>query len=349
MRPQIESRLEAEARRALKDRRGLRRPKTEDIFRRIGYVVPRDLRIVNFHKRPVASFNPGALLVGRELWVFPRLIFDYYSYTSSVGFFKLNVEEVLAGEWEKPLETRVVLWPRMLWEFKGCEDPRAAAFGDEILLLYTGLGYARREDIDRRVSWVQGLARLDRSLAVKERRFMSIRSGEERVTPRMKDCAFIDVKGREATMLCRPTISGIEICWSGVADLENGSLSASSMRPVLVFEEWELKMGWSTNVVKLSKDEYIVGWHGVLAEDYSYREGLAVVNREGELLGVSDYLLAPRGVVEEYGDRPLVIFGCGLVKYKDQLIWVGGVADCGIGIFSTSVDEALERIRWVKG
>ena len=57
--------------------------------------------------------------------------------------------------------------------------------------------------------------------------------------------------------------------------------------------------------------------------------------------------MVPKGIEEEYGDRPLVIFGDGLLAYKEKLIWVGGISDYGIGIFMTDLDKALEKIRSV--
>ncbi|MBP1357218.1 MAG: hypothetical protein JZD40_01835 [Sulfolobus sp.] len=116
---------------------------------------------------------------------------------------------------------------------------------------------------------------------------------------------------------------------------------------MLVMEEWEDKVGWSTNTVKLGKDEYLVGWHGVGKEDIVYRNGLAIVSSSGDLLGITDYLLEPRDVYEFYGDRPGVIFGCGLILRKDELYWVGGLSDYGIGIYTTELPKILENIRWI--
>jgi len=44
------------------------------------------------------------------------------------------------------------------------------------------------------------------------------------------------------------------------------------------------------------------------------------IDREGKLLAISDYLLAPQGLVEDYGDRSFVIFGDRVVKKEDYLI-----------------------------
>lgn len=330
--------------------RGVRRPCNEDVFKRIAYIFPEDLKVVNYGRRPVAVFNPGAVIVGRELWVFPRLVFDYYGYVSSVGFFRLDIEKLLQGEIERPIETRVVLWPRELWEFRGCEDPRASIHGSEILILYTGLGY-RPEDVEKRrfvTTWVQGLAVLNHGMELVKRGFFRVRVGGKRVGMRIKDSAFIEIRGSEASMLCRPSVNGIEINWRCRADLDGMEIDIDSMEPVMVYEEWELKVGWSTNTVRISSSEYLVGWHGVLREDYSYRNGLAVVDRDGRVLALSNYLLSPRGVVEEYGDRPLVVFGNGLVLYRDTLLWVGGVGDYAIGVFAAPIDSVMDRLVWIE-
>ena len=152
--------------------------------------------------------------------------------------------------------------------------------------------------------------------------------------------------GRHATMLTRPTVSDLpDLCWRAEADLAKLMIPEASLQPVLTPELWEYKVGWSTNTVQLSQDEYLVGWHGILREDFSYRNGLAIVHTEGKLQAISDYLLAPKGLSECYGDRSLAIFGNGLVVYKDYLIWIGGGSDYGIGIFITKIEEALEKLR----
>ena len=62
---------------------------------------------------------------------------------------------------------------------------------------------------------------------------------------------------------------------------------------------------------------------------------------------VSDYLLVPQGIDEWVRNRYGVIFGCGLVKYNDQLIWVGGISDWAIGIFHTDFEKAMSQMRWI--
>lgn len=345
----IEERLWEKAKRAGKELQGLRQPRVEDIFTKRYYISPEDLLVTNFlRSRPLAAFNPGALERDGKLFIFPRLIFDYYNYVSSVGVATVNIEKVINGEIKKPLKVRIILWPEEIWEFgHGCEDPRFSLFDNTIYMLYTGSKYYQKDDHVVEKS-VLGFAELNPAFEIKRRGYFSIIRGHDRFIPSNKDSTFIEVKKDRATMLTRLYLRGIALCWRAEADLKDLTMREETLRPVLVPEKWEYKVGWSTNVVKLSTNEYLVGWHGVLKEDLSYKDGLAIVDNKGELLAVSDYLLAPRGLEESYGDRPLVIFGDGLVRYKDYLIWIGGISDYCIGIFITELNKALEKLKWIK-
>lgn len=340
--------MKARALESLGKLRGVRKPETRDVFKRLAYVFPRDLRFPDYPREPRAAFNPGALPRGRRLLVFPRLVFDYYGYTSSIGLFEVDLEELLSGRFAGPVEARILLWPRELWEFKGCEDARASELGGRVQLLYTGYGY-HPGGSELELKWVQGFAELDGELRELKRGFFTVESGGERFAPKMKDSALVRSTGSRAVMLCRPTLDGLQVCWRAEADLSELAIPVESMEPVLVHEEWESHVGWSTNALQLSSNEWLVGWHGVLKRDLSYRNGLAVVDGEGRVLAVSSYLLAPRGLVEEYGDRPLVIFGCGLARYGEQLLWVGGVSDYSIGFFSVELEKAFEELKWLSG
>jgi predicted GH43/DUF377 family glycosyl hydrolase len=347
----IEERLYQKAREFLSSSRGLRQNKTEDIFDRKLYIVSdRDILVENYQReRPKMAFNPGAMLQGKELVVFPRLIFDYYTYTSSIGRFKVNVEHVLNRDVELPVSCSVVLWPSKLWEFRGCEDARVFKEGEDTIMLYTGYGYSlERGNLNTTI--VQALTRFDREFHQGPRDYFRVKSAESGcfVPKASKDSAFISVQGNEAMMLTRPLFKDIEVGWRTRADMKDMTMDEKTLEPSLPFEDWEMKVGWSTNVVRVSSNEHLVGWHGILKEDYSYRDGLALVDDQGELLEISDYVLAPRGLNEEYGDRPLVIFGNGLVVYKEYLIWVGGVCDYAIGFFVTELDKALAKLRRVK-
>lgn len=346
----IGERLQRKAAQAVTELQGLRESKTENVFIKRYWISPEDLHIVDYPRtRPVAAFNPGAVLKGDKVYIFPRLICDYYSYASSIAVVEVGVEELISGEIAKPLKTRIVLWPQRPWEvIRGCEDARVSVVGDRFWVLYTGVGKHEINGKDVCKS-VLGFAELDDGFNVQRKGFFAVEDGENSFVPNNKDSALISVCGRQATLLTRPMdIKDCpDMCWRAEADLDRLVIPEALLQPVLTSEPWEYKVGWSTNAVQLAQDEYLVGWHGVLREDLSYRNGLAIVAAQGRLKAVSDYLLAPQGLWEEYGDRPLTIFGDGLLRYKDHLIWIGGVGDYCIGIFITKLDDALARLRRV--
>ena len=344
---EIEEKLFLKAKDFLKKSKGLRKNVMEDIFERNMLIFPRDIVVVNYPRTPCVVFNPGAILVNSKVEVYPRLIFDYWKYTSSVGYFELDIEDVLNGSKPERICTRIVLWPRRLYDFLGTEDARAFRFGDRVILLYTAKGYAPYSDIRR--DYV-GFAELDENRNLVKRDIFRIKFGDVYYDPiTNKDSSFLEMRKNDIWMLTRPNLRGLMICWRTLANMEERVMYGETLEPVFGQEEWEHKVGWSTNAVKLSSNEYIIGWHCVHKEDLSYRDGFAVVSDEGELLGVSDYLLGTKGLVEEYGDRAMVIFGDGLIKYDEKLIWVGGVSDYAVGFFSADLDKVLEKVRWVRG
>ncbi len=343
----IEGRLWNKVERAMKELHGFRTPAVkESIFQKRYYISPQDLRITNYLRtQPIAAFNPGAMERDGKLLIFPRLVFDYYTYNSSIGVLELDIEEVIQGRIKAPLDTKIVLWPEHIWEFgHGCEDPRVNTVGNSIYMLYTGSKHYHMHDELIKKS-VLGFAELDQSFTVRRRGYFSTTDEQESVVLSNKDSAFIEINGSNVTMLTRPDLQQEGLCWRATADIEALTIPEKSMEPVFAPEDWEEKVGWSTNTIQLSEDEYLVGWHAVLKDDLSYKDGLAIVDGEGKLQAISDYLLAPQGLIESYGDRALVIFGDGLVKYKDYLIWVGGISDYGIGIFIAGIDEALDTLK----
>ena len=317
-----------------------------NVFKKRYYIGPENIKITNYLRtRPIAIFNPGAVLNGKKLHIFPRLIFDYYKYTSSIGVFSLDVEELLRGETSKNIETEIILWPQQLWEFLGCEDARVTIHKDSYYLLYTGKGYYYGEKNELLRRDVLGFAELDQNYTPKRKGYFSIEDEGESFLPKTtKDSAFIKITGNNASMLTRFEVGNTLACWHASGNLESLAFNIEDIEPVLLPESWEHKVGWSTNTVKLSDDEYLVGWHAVLKENLSYRNGLALVDGNGKLKAVSDYLLTPIGLNEEYGDRAMVIFGDGLIIYQDKLLWIGGVSDYCIGIFIARLEDIMKEL-----
>ena len=346
----IEDSLEEKMRYALRNLKGYREPKIEDIFD-VGryYLGPEDFHITNYVRRkPHSAFNPGAILIGDNVLIFPRLIFEYYSYSTSVGVCSVKINDLMEDSIKTPLETNIILWPKEPWEHLGCEDPRIFEKNSLIYVLYTGKGYYRPPNRGIIKNDALALAILDRDWNIAKRGFFYVEKGDEKHVPSNRDSAILDIKDDKATMVTRPVVKGVKVCWYSVADLEKLSMPEEDLKPVFAPEDFESHIGWSTNAVRLSQNEYLVGWHGVSKYDFAYRNGLAIVNETGDLLAISNYVLSPRGLIEEYGDRPFTLFGNGLIKYKESLIWIGGIGDCCIGIFIAELDKALEKLKWIK-
>lgn len=339
----IEEILKDKFRNFLKKNRHLRRDRYVNVFEKRYILSPEDFVVTNYPRKPIAVFNPGALLFDKDVYIFPRLIFDYYNYTSSIGMFKTSIEDILEGNFKKPIETEIIIWPREIWEFLGCEDPRIFASNKDIIILYTGKGYIDHNMIHRDVL---AIYMTDEKWHMKRKGFFKIVHENEKYIPKSnKDSAFIDLKGNEGVILTRPHIEDVLIGWKSKVNLEEFTMPLESLEPIFPFEEWETKMGWSTNTIKISEGEYLVGWHAVVKKDLSYRNGFAIIDKNGKLLGTTDYVLMPEGLTEEYGDRALVIFGDGLLMYKDLIIWIGGVGDYAIGVFIAEKDKIMQNMR----
>ncbi len=344
---ELEETLKEEARLFLARGRGLRTPHTEDLFARRLYIAPEEIRVENYlRKRPLAAFNPGAALADGVVHLFPRLVFDYYSYASAIGHAALPLEDLLKGCIPRPIPVRIVLYPTELYEaVRGCEDARAHWTGGGFTLFYTAVGKPgdfRNTDSKDAFVPALALAELGEDLSLRRKGLIRIGLGEE---------AGLDlyIPTKNATLLqgeaflLRPSLTGLpDLCWRG--RLDRGRLRAYDLRPVLPPEPFEYKVGWSTNALPLEDGTYLVGFHGILRHDLSYRHGLARLSPEGELLGVSHYLLAPQGLQESFGDRPLTLYGNGLLLHGEELVWIGGVGDYAIGVFTAPLEEVLRRI-----
>ncbi len=343
---------------ALKLRRGLRKPLTIDIFDRITYITPEDVVVKWIRKKPLAVFNPGAYLESKKLYVFPRIIYGYYHYASMIGVFSIDIEDLLTSDLEKPIEVNVLLYPTEPWELAlGCEDPRIWRYNDLFYILYTGVApdpenpYLRPTFNVTPLIGLQGIALVDLEYRVLSKNFIRIRHFDEvHVPSSWRDSAIVDIVEHGLySMLCRPMVKKLEICMKCLLDIDSYSVEVDTMDVVLANESWEVKVGWSTNALKIGGNEYLIGWHGVSSIDGVYRNGLAIVNREGDLIALTPYyVLSPKkNVYEFYGDRPGVIFGNGLIEYSDYIIWVGGVGDHMIGFFSVEKENLFEHIKYI--
>lgn len=340
---------------------GMRENKVEDIFERLLYILPDQLEIKELMTSPLDAFNPGMKLSGKKLIIYPRIVLDHVKYVSSIARFELGVEELFDKTLRdrSSLECDLILFPTEYWERrKGCEDPRIFSRDGEDHILYTAIG-----------DWVYGDGRLKKvkidALAyakfeegkLSRKRYILI-SDEERefLTLSNKDACILEFRRKDASLLLRPELilrdvstleNKVRICWKGKLDVED--MKVYEMEPAMGIERFEEKVGISANAIELGSDELLVCWHGKSIHDSFYRNGFAVVDREGNFLELTGYLLEPNknNPLEMIGPYPGVIFPCGMVGYKEKIILAAGVADKRIGIYSAERDEILEKMKKV--
>ncbi len=319
--------------------------KCGEIFQKRYILPPKNFKITNYPRDPVAVFNPGAVEIDGIVHVFPRVIFDYYKYTSAIGHFTMKADDILNGTIPEILEIELIIWPKTKEEFLGCEDPRIFQDGENLWILYTAKGYRGRGEGER--TDFLALAKLDFDLNVSEKHFLKVEYKGEIFYPKSnKDSAILRISGNKATILTRPDFGGRLSGWRGVLDLED--MVIRDLEEVLPPKEGELKRGWSTNAVEID-GRYLVGWHAVIDEDLSYRNGFALVDENGNILDTTGYVLCTEGLIEELGDRAMVIFGDGLLILKDKVVWIGGVSDYAVGVFVADLEDLMDSFVGVKG
>jgi len=327
--------------------RGIREGRIErNIFKKVGSLSPIQIKVSNYHRRVISSFNPSAVTDSRNLHLFIRLIFDYYDYVSSVAYTAIPLE-LIEDLPKMELLTKLIIYPTTPNEIKrGSEDPRAHLFRDDFLIFYTAVGLR-----DGGLWPKQGFALLDGvTLEVKRKGIMYLKEDDKLLLlPSWKNTTLLKDDESSLTILTRPFIEGHEIIWNAKAldkDKEKLIVDYKDMEVTMVHEEFEVKVGISTPPVQIELNKYLFGWHGIRS-DMVYLNGLAVVDGKGRLLGVTEYLLEPSTLDELYGDRPMVIYGSGLIKRDDEIFWIGGTADCCIGIYKAKLDEILSIMKWL--
>lgn len=313
-----------------------RRIKFCDIFDREDVILPSDLRADEFYDRvPIAAFNPGAgEIKNGKVDIYPRINFDciYNQSPSVIGKFQYDLER---NPHHYILD--IEIYPDRRSELRGCEDPRIYEDDAIFNVLYTGWGVNVDND-PKAYLMLYGNGKKD---------FFVISSKNGFYLPDSnKDAAILNFKKSEIRMLARSCLSGGEqVCWSCTGTLEPTEMLEETFEVQLVPNIHEKGVGWSTNAIKLSKSEYLIGWHSIRKSNLMYANGLAIVDEFGNLKGISDYLLYPQGKKEWIGNHYGVIFGCGLRQWKDRLYWFGGISDWAIGIFSVDMDKALSSIK----
>ncbi len=339
--------------------RGLRRPETLDLARRL-LVIPADrIRLTNHPVgMPAAAFNPALLAIDGELIVYPRVVLGYYKYVSSVAELHVPLSEALEGRLREVYEAKIVVAPSNRYDLWGAEDPRITQCRGGYCMVYTG----------RTLNYFDPKARHEKTLPVmafspdlaqwsKQAVFVPHPSIREWLISD-KD-AYIFETGGGTLFFHRPHVSGegfhtlissVDAKMLGRSGGGTDPVEVEVGEPLLAVEKerFEDKIGWSTPPVEVEPNRYLVFLHAVGRRMKVYRVFALLLHISGsdvEAEAVSPaYVMEPREIHETYGDRPYVVFPCGAALVDDQLLISYGGADSVVALASFEASSLVHLV-----
>ena len=346
----------------------LRRSETHDIVKRLG-VINREHVVINGYPvhHPVTVFNSAVTVErgeeGEFLVLYARIVAGYYMYVSSVIEIPIPLEDLHSGDINLNIYTgRIVIYPSTRYDLWGAEDPRVYKLeGDNRLYMtYTGrtVNYFRpgnertlpvtavREEKDGQPQWVKIHA-------------YTLAGGLQKHLVSNKD-AYLYKQGSDLYLFQRLHMDSDEY-FTVVSRLseqvlhkgqDNGCprrVEVSDGFEILRPARFETKIGWSTPPVRVGGDSVVALMHGVDEELQAYRVfavELGLSRDEVVVKAVTPhYIMAPQRLWEIFGDRPYVVFPCGIWQLdKREYIISYGASDTFVGIGLVNLDELLGEL-----
>ncbi len=340
----------------------IRRFETRDIVKRLGAISPIRVHIKNHPiDVPITIFNPAAALRDDTIYIFARIILGYYMYVSAVALLRVPINDVLEGIINySHYPAEIVLYPTTKYDIWGVEDPRVTEIDGKWYLVYTG----------RTVNYFNPVIRRERTLPV-----IAVNGGNgrewsklgavvlpEQIRPHVvsdKDSFIMKTPEGDLLVFHRPHLDdeSYHAIISRVSELpREGPKEIEAKDSVVVIDAapFELKIGWATPPIAVGHNKYLVLIHGVDKEMEVYRVFAALLTYDSKKGPVIEavtpyYIMEPRELYEVYGDRPLVVFPCGLIRIDDKAIVIYGAADFVIGFGELDINEVLGILEKVKG
>ncbi len=315
--------------------------KTIDIVKRINFIYPDQVMVEGYRRRPTAIFNPGLVLEGSVLRVYPRLQFEYYNYVACIGYFEVDVSELKSLSF---VRCRIVVYPTLNVEYLGCEDPRVQKIGSEYVMLYTGVGATPNPEhfpYPRNFIWYKAHLCIAVSKDGVNWSKLGYVKMEGKVPVHDKD-AFIVRCGDSYVLFHRPTIGNQNECWRGVLDLN--TLNTTNNTIVIPCMEFEERVGWSTPPIEVD-GSYLVFVHAKCV-DLRYRVFACLLDRKTlEIIAMTPYyIMEPKELQEMLGDTAHVVYPCGAVKIDDKVIIAYGAADWCMGFGEVDLSELMHHL-----
>jgi len=340
-----------------------RTPEVKDIAERLGYVAPTRIHLNNYPKdNPIAAFNPTMYLDRDYLKVFARIIVGYYMYVSAVALIDIPLEDVLDKHVTNAhYSADLVVYPTIRYDVWGVEDPRVSLVdSDVVAMVYTGRG----------INYFNPAIRQERTLPV-----VAVSRAQGNGRKWKKKAVFVlpshlrsHVVSDKDAFLVRTPDGNLWLFHRPHTDDERNHLVVSRVtedptrvegvkeivvedtRIILDPAPFELKLGWAAPPIYLGGDKYLVLIHAIEKINYTYNVFAAVLRYEGaekgfRAVGVTkSYIMGPKMIYEIYGDRPLVVFPCGVVEVDNQLIVSYGAADYVVAFAKIDKQQLLSLI-----
>lgn len=322
-----------------------RRFETKDIVKRIKAIAGHDIVLKNYPiKVPRVAFNPSIHLFGEKLRVYARIIIGYYTYTSAIAEFDISLEELYENT-QKKYEAELTVYPTTRYDLWGVEDPRVYEIDGKLYMTYTG----------RTVFYFNPEVKTERTLPVtaryengKWKKIAVFRMPDEIRSFVTSDKNAFMVKSEKLMLFHRLHMLNDKF-YLAVCNVPESVLNSEELQEIEIGENitlmeaapFESKIGWATPPVKVN-DEYLVLIHGVDRELSAYRVFAVLMNKEGFFTAVTPfYILEPREIYEQYGDRPFVVFPCGIQRIGDRLIISYGGADSFVVLGEIKLDDLM--------
>ncbi len=288
-----------------------------------------------------AAFNPAAIALGGKIHILYRVLSD--DNTSTIGYAVTTDGETIIERLPEP-----VYVPREEFELKkvaggnsGCEDPRLTKIGDRIYMFYTAYNGI---DVPRIAA-----------TSISEKDFLSRKWKWEKpvlVSPAGVDdkdaCIFPEkIKGKYFFL---HRIAG-EICGDYIDSLNFKEGEVNTCIRILGARAgmWDSeKVGISAPPIKTKKG-WLLLYHGISKQHHTYRVGAVLLDLKDPayvLSRITGPVFQPEELYEKNGIVNNVVFPCGMVVKKGELLIYYGGADQVVGVASMKLDAlvgVLER------
>jgi len=269
--------------------------------------------------------NAGVLQSGGKI----HLVYTAHGEDSiaRLGYAKLRNPEEVEERLPYPIFT-----PEEWFETFGVEDPRLANIEDKIVMIYAGKDRDMARPCEAIISvtdfsnnrWAWSRHRLLLPIMI------GIHNRNAALFPRRLDGRLL-LLHRPMTMAENIWLS---FSYDGIHWYDHKEIIKT--RPL----HWDdAKVGIAGPPIEL-EEGWLLIYHGVEAETWTYRLGCALLDREhpeAVLWRSDDPILEPAEDYERSGTAPNVVFSCGTTIWEDKLALYYGAADSVIGLATSDL------------